>query len=277
MTRHLSSIVALAIVVAACGGDGGGDTTTPPTTTRPPAMQPDQRILEVRYEGGFAPVEFLFSQPPAYTLYDDGRLVFHGPQPAIFPGPLMPSLQVVDIGVDGLSQVLAAVDAAGLPGITEVVNNDANQFVADAPSTVITYTDENGDHIYNVYALGFPDQDTQLDSLQNLITVLDNLAFSSRDAGEYPVERIQLIASPAFADGGDLPPTIEPWPLTTPVDELPGFIMELKCIVIEGDEAQDMLPTLQAADQLTFFEDGGVDYRLTVRPLLAGEDGCRAG
>jgi hypothetical protein len=275
MKRHLSLIIALAIIVAACGGDEGVDTTT--TTTGPPSIAPGQRILEVRYEGGFAPVEFLFSQPPAYTLYGDGRLVFQGPQPAIFPGPLMPNLQVADIGVAGLSEVLAAVEAAGLPGITEVINNDANQFVADASNTVITYTDENGDHVYNVYALGLTDQDAQLNSLQNIITVLDNLAFSSPDAGEYSVEQLQVIVSQAFADGGDLQPTIEPWPLSTAVDELPDFIMDLRCVVIEGAEAQDVLPIFQSANQLTFFEDGGVEYRFTVRPLLAGEDGCRAG
>ncbi|MDJ0962058.1 MAG: hypothetical protein QNJ88_15495 [Acidimicrobiia bacterium] len=274
MKRHLALILALAVIIAACGGDEGDSATT----TAPPTIDPDQRILEVRYEGGFAPVEFLFSQPPAYTLYADGRLVFQGPQPAIFPGPLMPSLQVVDIGVDGLSQVLAAVEAAGLPDITEVINNDANQFVADAPNTVITYTDENGDHIYNVYALGITDQDPELNSLQNLITVLDNVAFSSPDAGEYPIEQLQVIVSPAFNDGGgDLRPTIEPWPLTTAPADLPDFVVELKCIVIDGAEAQDVLPIFQAANQLTFFEDGGTDYRFTVRPLLVGEEGCRAG
>jgi hypothetical protein len=278
MKRHLSLIIALAITVAACGGDASGDTTTTtPTTTSPPGITSDERILEVRYEGGFAPVEFLFSRPPAYTLYGDGRLVFQGPQPAIFPGPLVPSLQVVDIGVAGLSEVLATVEAAGLPGITEVTNNDANQFVADASNTVITYTDENGDHIYNVYALGLTDQDAQLNSLQNIITVLDNLAFASPDAGEYPVEQLQVIVSQAFADGGDIQPTIEPWPLATTVDKLPDFIMDLQCIVVDGSEAQDVLPIFQSANQLTFFEDGGVDYRFTVRPLLAGEEGCQAG
>ncbi len=276
MKRHPILILALAIVAAACSSDGAEDDTTTTSTTAPPTIDADERILEVRYEGGFAPVEFLFSQPPAYTLFGDGRLVFQGPQPAIFPGPLMPALSVVDIGVDGLSDVLAAVEASGLPDIAEEVNNDAANFVADASDTVITYTDQNGDHIYRVYALGIGEDDPQLQRLQRIVDTLNALSGTGDPIGEYPVERIQVIVSPAFASG-DVEATIEPWPLRTAPGDVPDFVVDLKCTVLEDDEAAEVLPIFQAANQMTFFEDGGTEYRLTVRPLIVGEDGCRAG
>ena len=128
MKRYIILILALALVVAACGGDEAGDGSTTTSTTLPPTKA-GERILEVRFEGGFAPVEFLFSQTPRFTLFGDGRLVFEGPTAAIFPGPLLPNLQVVDIGVEGLSDVLSAVAASGLPDVTEVINSDAANFV----------------------------------------------------------------------------------------------------------------------------------------------------
>lgn len=278
MKRIITIALALAIVSAACGGDADDasttSTTSAPGTTSAPT-DPDQRILEVRYEGGFAPVEFLFSQTPRFTLYGDGRLIFEGPTPAIFPGPLLPNLQVVDIGVDGLNDVLAAVEASGLPAITEEFNNDAANFVADAANTVITYTDDNGDHLYDVYALGITDDDPQLTSLMRIVNVLDQLSTTAPDAGEYTVDRMQVIVGPAFSDGVDA--TIEPWPLAIAPADVPDFVVDLKCTVIDGEEAASVLPIFQAANQSTFFEDGGTEYRLTVRPLLAGEAGCQAG
>lgn len=275
MKRHIILFLAMALVVSACGSDEVESESTTTSTTLPPA-NPDERILEVRFEGGFAPVEFLFSQTPRFTLFGDGRLVFEGPTAAIFPGPLLPNLQVVDIGVDGLSDVLSAVTASGLPDVTEVINSDAANFVADAPNTVITYTDENGDHIYNVYALGITNEDQQLNSLQRIVDTLDELSVNSPFVGDYPSDRMQVIVGQAFG-GGDVEATIEPWPLALAPGDVPDFVADLKCVVIDGDDAAAALPIFQAANQMTFFEEGGTEYRLTVRPLLIGEEGCRAG
>ena len=275
MKRHIILIIALTLVVAACGSDEADTGSTTTSTTLPPT-DPSERILEVRFEGGFAPVEFLFSQVPRFTLYGDGRLVFEGDTAAIFPGPLLPNLQVVDIGVDGLSEVLAAVQASGLPDVIEVINTDAANFVADAPNTIITYTDEAGDHVYSAYALGITNDDPQLNSLQRIVDVLDSLSVESPSAGEYPVDRLQVIVGEAFG-GGDVEATVEPWPLALAPGDVPDFVVDLKCTVVEGDEVTSVLPVFQAANQATFFEDAGTEYRLTVRPLLAGEDGCQAG
>ena len=172
--------------------------------------------------------------------------------------------------------MIGAVNAANLPNITEEVNNDAAQFVADAPDTIITYTDENGDHVYRVYALGITDDVPELNSLLRIVDTLGALAFEAETTEDYDVERIQVIVAEA-SNAGDADATIEPWPLTTASGEVPDFVVGLKCTVLEGDEAAAALPVFEAADQLTFFEDGGAVYRFTVRPLLDGELGCQAG
>jgi hypothetical protein len=272
MKRHVILALVATVAVAACG-DLGSDDGAPATTV--PPIDPEQRILEVRYEGGFAPVELLFSQPPRYTLYGDGRLVYEGPVAAIYPGPLMSNLQVAEIGDDGMTQVMAAINVANLPNIIEETNTDAAEFVADAPTTVITYTDENGDHIYRVYALGITDDDPELNNLLRVVETLDGLAASATSTSDYPVERIQVIVTESF-NTDDPEATIEPWPLKTAPGDVPDFVVDLKCIVLDGPAAAAALPVFESADQLTFFEDQGTAYRLTVRPLLEGEPGCRA-
>ncbi len=158
MKRSIAVVLILMSVAVACGeGEPGttpATTASRPTTSVPPATtgsppstvgslpDGDQVVLTVRREGGLVPPEFLLSQLPLYTLYADGRLVYQGATPAIFPGPLLPAVVQVDIGRGGISDVLEAVTAVGLPDIAELYNSDAITQVADGPNTEVTYYDE---------------------------------------------------------------------------------------------------------------------------------------
>ena len=280
MKRIAILIAGLAVVVASCGSDESSDTTsaetTTPTTTTPATLDPGQRILEITFEGGFAPVEFLFSRAPAYTLYGDGRLVSEGPAIGAFPGPLLTNFIVTDIGADGLNEVLSAVRASGIEDVVDEVNNDAANFVADAPSTVITYTDENGDHRYSVYALGIAvDEAPQLQALQRIVDTVSNLALQG-PTSELPIERLQVLVTEDFGQSDEPGSRLADWPFATQPNDIPVLFQELRCLVVEGAELDEVLPILADADQLTFFDDGTASYRLTPRPLLPGETGCEA-
>ena len=228
----------------------------------------------VRREGGLVPAEILLDRLPLYTLYQDGRLVYEGPQPAIFPGSLLPSLIQVDIGADGMAEVMAAIQAAGLPSITELYNTDANNQVADGPITEVTFFDANGTHFFSVYSLLIVEhKDPQVVALAELMQLLDRLTATSPEIGPFTIERLQVLASQNATADDPLAVTV-PWPLTITPASMQEHPFGILCSVADIDENDSALAAFEQAHQMTFFELDGITYRLTVRPLLPGEPGC---
>ena len=288
MRRITLIAVTLALVAAACGESGAtpgtGSTVPPPTTgpptpvtTNPPAtVDPTQRLLVVRRGGGLVPPEFLLGQLPLYALYADGRLVYQGATPAIFPGPLLPAVVQVNIGADGIVDVLAAAAAVGLPDITELYNTDANTQVADGPNTEVTYYDENGEHFFSVYALEIAEQkDPQVLRLGELVTLLDRLTATATSTQPFLTERLQVISRQQEVPDNDFA-VVADWPLTITPEQMPEADFALRCAVVEVAADPGSLLALQDAHEMTFFDSNGSVYRLTVRPLLDGEPGCES-
>jgi len=48
--------------------------------------------VRIEMTGGFIPIEMTYSHYPLAALYADGRLIEPGAQPAIYPGPAIPTL-----------------------------------------------------------------------------------------------------------------------------------------------------------------------------------------
>ena len=291
MKRSLTLLMAFAIVLASCGGgaDGGATdptdvpttTLTPRTTTSTPDRNPDEVVLQVRTEGGFMPIEFAYNTLPRYTLLADGRLLFEGPVPAIFPGPLMLSVQVAQLPDGEVARILELVEAAGLPLIEDETNTEYTNTVADAPDTVVTYFDENGRHRFSVYALGIgldPQSDPRVAGLQRVVEALDTAAFSGAPVEEWSASSLQVIATDSFGGESEPDATVVPWPLAETVAESGAEVFAgLLCVALEGDDLTAAEPAFAAANQLTFFDDGAATYRLTVRPVLPGDAACPAG
>jgi hypothetical protein len=285
MKRVIAAIIALGLLAAACGDDATGSpsttvtptTTVPPATTTTPPADVNQRVLEVKYEGGFVPVEFIFNRIPAFTLFADGRLVYEGPMIEIFPGPLYPNVQVADIGVDGVTEVLRAIEASGLAEMTDEVDDSAADTVADASTTVMTYTDENGDdHIVSVYALGFDPANQLHQQLQAVIDLLSQLSVSGDPLGDYEPDRLQILVGVDNGESDDPLSSVAPWPLAASSSDAVELFEGLSCLIVEGDEVATVLPVLRESNQLTLFDESGTLYRLLPRPLLPGEAGCEA-
>lgn len=236
-----------------------------------------QRLLVIRREGGLLPPEFLLGQLPLYTLYADGRLVYQGATTAIFPGPLLPSVVQVDVGAEGLADVLDAVEAVGLPDMTELYNSDAITQVADGPNTEVTYYDENGEHFFSVYALRIGEQkDPRALALRELVEVLDQLTATAISTQPFLTERLQVIAREQAPNTDDPTVVVAPWPLSLTHDQMPEADFALTCAVVDVPDDPGALLAFQEAHQMTFFESDEITYRLTVRPLLSGEPGCES-
>ena len=266
--RAIGLLTAAALTLAACGGaDDGADIGTDPNTA----------VLQLRSEGGFTTPEMSIGRGPTYTLLADGRLIYEGPVIMIFPGPLLPNYQIVQLTEEKVNGILDLVDEIGLPGMTSELDDSAASNVADATTEVVTYWDENGAHEYAVYGLGIDPNPSNPATVATgeLVQALSDAAFSA-ESMEFIGDRVRVIAGvaqvapePGFED-------VRPWPLE---GEDPAQWAELNlgftCRVL----GPDVIDTFREATQVTQWShpDPTMDappFILLVRPLHPGEPDC---
>ena len=280
-------MLALILALVACGGgdgatgstDDGGTTAAPGTSTTGAGGETGEPLFMITYEGGFSTPTLLASLGPAYAVTTDGRLIYQGAVPEIFPGPLVPPYEVKDVSdlVPDLEEIL---DRMGVADITEEIDDQAAGNVADASTTVITYFDENGAHRYGVYALGFDPQvgsgDPRVVALNDLMLTLQDASFSGDPGEPFASDRWQVVVNGDFIPGGDtgLPEDVRPYPLSTAVADFEHTSFDLPCTVLEGAEAEAAAEVFADATQATVWDTGTEEIQLLPRPLLPGEEGC---
>jgi len=265
-------LLGLSLVAAGCALPGDG-------AQRP--TDPDAPVLQIRSEHGFAPVEYVLGRGPAFTLLGDGRLIVEGPVMEIYPGPLLPGYQVVQIGADDFDRILDLVDEIGLSAITYEIDDSAASTIADATTEMVTYWDEDGVHQYGVYALGIDgigsEPDDRNTSFLDLLALLHE-ARAEADPTPYEPDRVRVLMGVAMAPPDPDFEDTRPWPL----DEDPANWEQLdngwSCAVL-GPEA---LAAFEDATQVTewLHPDPMMDaptYKLLVRPLHPGEEDCQIG
>jgi hypothetical protein len=283
---------ALVVSLAACGDDSSGtlesipgtDTVVAAPTTPAPAVGPttiaplafehpmgaDDVVARIAYEGGFVPVETMFLNLPTLLVTGDGRVIVPGAVPAIYPGPLLPSLQVGSIGEDGVQQLLSLAADHGLL-TPRTYETDMN--IADAPDTVVTIV-ANGETIeHRAYALGLggePETDPLRAELAAFVDAATRAASDgSIDLQPYASDTFLLRAAPVSdLSVYDPEPTVVAWPA-----EAPALDGAADCLSVPADTVGE---AVASADQLTFFTSGDVTYSVAVKPLLPG-DSCPAG
>lgn len=283
-TIPLTLSVLFALALTACGEDtdepaaepDGTDVTAPPTdpTTTDPGgaayehpTGADEVVVSIEQEGGFATVEMIFSRVPTLLVSGDGRQFTPGPQIAIYPGPLLPNVQVADIGEEGIQALLALADDHGLFQDREY---EAPTNIADATDTVVTIRVDGETYVHRAYALGIEDR---LDEAGTVIEdearqqLADFVAAASSeiraDTRAFDAEHYLVRATPIDdLSGFDVEPTVVPWPADVDVD-----LSTADCVEIAADAIGD---TFAEANQLTFFEQDGVTYQLAAKPKLPG-------
>jgi hypothetical protein len=289
LARPAALLMTAAVVATACvGAAGAANPGSPAAPSAVPPVDRDAVVIRVDWDGGFVPPGVQLGRLPLVMVTADGRVISQGPQIEIYPGPLMPNLQVRTLTPEALERLVALAREKGLL-------EDAHYelpTIADAATTILSITVEGRTTTVSAYALaeGIEDGGVTLDAeatagraaLREYIDALTGLPESdfADEGGAYAFTSLRLFASPAvIVDNSELPgeqPAVD-WPLGdlgaagAPVGngEL-GF----RCQVLAGDELERVLPLLEAANQLSVFRSGGELWSLVPRPLLPGEAGC---
>ena len=285
----------LVLAMAACGRTGGSPSPSGGTGGVPhPAG--DELVFRIAYAGGFQLPMSDVTNLPAFTLTGDGRVILPGAMIDIFPGPLMPAVQVRRLTEGGLQTVLETIAATGQFG-GSVEWRGAQNFVADASDTVFTLHADDRETIVKVYGLGtvapdmppppnFPAAEKAAhQALQRLVERLTTLdqwlpASAWADAAWRDYEPAAMLLLSRNADNDPPDDTgidvieIE-WPVAGDPAAFgaPTTLPDLRCGAVTGEEAAAWLAVLSTANQMTRFTGDGHTYQVTVRPLLPDEPG----
>ena len=268
MRKTLIGLTTAALVLTACGEPGLSDTLKLND-------DPASVLLIVKDEGGFVPIEFIVGQGPRLVLLRDGTLIVSGPQIDIFPQPLLPNYQSIQLSEDDMLFVLEELDALGFAEIESEVNNEAANMVADASTTVTTFYNQDGLHTFSVYALGIGSQvtDGRIPVLANLVEQLSQIGFS-QPGTPYEWQGLEVLAGvpqmPAEPDFAN----VQPWPLDIGFDQMTDIGFAWRCAPYEGEETQALLGLFAGANQVTTWDNAGTEYSIKVRPLFPQQEAC---
>ena len=278
--RIVPVLLVAALGLAACGSDSGSpaaDDSLPPVADgyQYPTGA-DEVVIEYAEVGGFVPREFAFQQTPNVLVSGDGRLFGPGAQIEIYPGPLLPAVQVQTITDEGIQTLLAAADEAGL---FQQVDYEQPTNIADASTAQVTINVDGQTYVHEAYALGLanpnepgvettPERQALADFIAQLMDLptlvgADQLGEQTIfEADEYGIEALVVDDLSVYGSDG-IEPTVVDWPAEATV----RLADAATCTVVSADEVGE---TLAAANQLTFFTDAGITYQVLAKPILPG-------
>ncbi|MEX5708126.1 cold shock domain-containing protein [Parafrankia sp. FMc6] len=308
--RLVAAVVPLVLTAAACagaaadvrdsvgGGGAVGDSAIAGDSSDTGARA-DAAALRVDLVGGFVTPEMLATRLPVVAVYPDGRVLSEGPQPAVYPGPALPDIQLRRISAADVRKLVDRAAAAGVG--TE--QDFGHPPVADVPSTRFTLRTAAGVETMQVEALFEADghgltaqQQSARRAAQELFTALTDLpaALGPGAVSEpepYTPAAVAAIAAPWIGDcpspsaaavpsGGDVPcgggtaGTEHVWPGPALPGEPVGGGVDLSCVTASGEEATNLLAAARTAVTTTRWTSDGRQWRVAFRPLLPGESGC---
>lgn len=281
----LAALAILAALAGACGSDEAPAPTAPPPPEPPPVGPPPETLdlpddaghffLEVWEAPGFVPIEYSLGRPPRYAVNVRGELYYEGPTIAVFPGPLLPSIQVGEVSAEHLAAIIEATAATGISQLGEVniPQPTTGPVIADAPAYELLLRDRQGSHLLRIEALGsISHTDPRVIAVRELMQRLD-AATADTAADVYLGERVQV-----YVSEGPMPPepsvlNERPWPLPDPPpgeEDAEGF----ECRAYEGQVAADLLEIFADANHGTRWDHQGTLHQLLARSLLPREEPC---
>jgi len=280
---RIAVALAAALLVAACGSG---------STPASPSAPPDQAgtwWLRMTTTQAIPPLE-LFAMQPALVITGDGTVVTSGPVPAIFPGPLLPNLVARQLSGAGQAKIIqAARDLGLLSGQTDfaggamVMGGITGHIALTVDGRRIELTGNPEAQIQCVTtpcepAPGSPEAFGELwRRLQDLSAWLGPEL--GPESAYVPAAYAILVGAPPAPEPG-LPQAPADWPLEQPLATFGGPVANgtARCGTVSGPDAELLRPALQAANQLTMWNQDpefSAAYGLTVRPMVPGEDICR--
>ena len=275
--RIVSVLVVAALALVACGGDSDSptaDDSLPPVADGyPHPAGADDVVIEYAEVGGFVTREFAFQQTPNLLVSGDGRVFSPGAQIEIYPGPLLPAVQMQSITEEGVQAILAAADEAGL---FQQIDYEQPTDIADASTAQVTINVNGQTYVHSAYALGLaspgdgrqettPERQALADFIAQLndmpsVVGADQLGDQTIfEPSEYGIEAVVVDDLSAYG--------IEPTAVDWPTDASVRLADAATCIVVPAAEVGELLST---ANQLTFFTDDDVTYQVLAKPILPG-------
>jgi hypothetical protein len=278
--RIVPILFVVALGVAACGSDSdspAADDSLPPVTDGyQHSTGADDVVIEYAEVGGFTTRELTFQQTPSVLVSGDGRLFGPGAQIEIYPGPLLPAVQVQTVSEQGIQSILAAADEAGL---LQDIEYEQPTNIADASTARVTINVDGETFVHEAYALGLgspgagtEESTPERQALADFIAQLNDMPTLAGaeelgeqtlfDPSEYGIEALVVEDLDAYASD-DIQPRVAEWP----VDVSVRLADASSCTVVPAAEVSE---TLATADQLTFFTDADITYQVLAKPILPG-------
>jgi len=242
-------------------------------------------ILRATLQGGFVGPNAIRTRLPIVSVYADGRIMSSGLTPAIYPGPLLPTIVVRTVGAAGAAGILKAAADAGLTGADGSYGPGP---MPDAAQTVITVVHDGRPTVSTFNSLepsqvqpgtGVTDDRVLTAAAQLLGRLMANDSFggTAGPEGSYTALGFQLFVSPGPPDVSD-PSLARPpisWPLATPLASF-GKVDTLgadgaRVGVVIGSDAATIGPILASATQIKPFLSGGRQWTVAAKPLLPDE------
>ncbi|MDQ7903051.1 hypothetical protein RB614_00765 [Phytohabitans sp. ZYX-F-186] len=269
-------------LLVACAQDGGDSA---PSGDTPVPRDADAVALRIAYTGGFTTPGDSVARLPIVTIYGDGRAIVQGPQPAIYPGPALPNLQVIKISSADVDKLVERATDAGVGTAGDL----GRPPVADAPSTRFTVDTTGGPATTEVYALNetadtgtglTADQVAARAKLRDLVTAVSDLhgTLGVASGSEQPYQAVTLAAiaspyvTPEPAAGLKQPEVAWPGPA------LPGTSigngLDTGCVTVTGADTGKVLSAADKANAATPWTSEGRKWTVIVRPLLPDEKDC---
>ena len=162
--------------------------------------------------------------------------------------------------------------------------------IADASTTVFTFTVDGVTHVTKVYALGMLSSEqpagmsdaefaarTRLGTFQGSLQDLRTTLPSGSDGDDAPFTPSGLRLFVTDYRAGDMKEPAVDWPLATPLSSTGGDPSEhagYACVAVTGADLDALLPLAQSANQLTPWRSDGARFTVLFRPLLPDESGC---
>jgi hypothetical protein len=302
----LAAVLTLTAFAAACGGTvpepaadpaGGGseppattDTSEPPATTDssepaiPYSNDPTTVLVDVTSGGGFVPASVAVDQRPTLRLYGDGTvLVMPGGETTVGGFPALDTYRLTE---EGIAEVLAAADRAGL--LAEAPDYGQPP-VTDLPTTVVTIDVDAGSFQHGAYALGFDDDAgvsaEQTEARQRLTAFIDEVAGLATSRPELlasepaPYEPVAVDVYAWVYDGEISPEVVTAdWPAQPPLSEYEAQDhFGAGCATLEGADVAALRDALSGKDAFVVWQSGTKSWTVGLDLVLPGETGCSTG
>ncbi len=243
---------------------------TPVLEATPPPIRP-AALFTVFTSGGFVPVEIALSAFPELVIMPDGVVYRPGAQTAVFPPPLTPAIERIQLDADALDEILRLISSDDLP---PPATDFGSPNITDVATTVVTWL-QTEEVVASVYALGFDVGLTtvQADSrakVSTLVAAVEGIVDAASATAELTrPPALGLLTFPGLAFQEDA--VVLDWPIeSVPVPQAGGA----DCTVVSGDELGAIWVAATGATTQTPWRIEGEAKVVAFRPVFPYEDFC---